>query len=76
MEKLTTVGIDLAKEVIAICVLDVHGAPIERRVFRREAFERWAEQLPASNVALEACGWAHHWRLVCRTRSRGAVDCS
>ena len=61
MEKLTTVGIDLAKDVIAVCVLDVHGAAMERRVFRREAFERWAEQLPASNVAMEACGSAHHW---------------
>src|SRR5215471_1123637 len=61
MEELTTVGIDLAKDVIAVCVLDVHGAAMERRVFRREAFERWAEQLPASNVAMEACGSAHHW---------------
>ena len=61
MEKLTTVGIDLAKDVIAVCVLDVRGAAIERRVFKREAFERWAEQLPASNVAMEACGSAHHW---------------
>jgi transposase len=61
VRKLTTVGIDLAKDVIAICVLDVQGAVIERRVLRREAFERWAEQLPASNVAMEACGSAHHW---------------
>jgi transposase len=30
-------------------------------VLRRDAFERWAEQLPASNVAMEACGSAHHW---------------
>jgi transposase len=59
--KLTTVGIDLAKDVIAVCVLDVHGVVIERRVLRRDAFERWAEQLPASNVAMEACGSAHHW---------------
>jgi transposase len=59
--KLTTVGIDLAKDVIAVCVLDVHGAVIERRVLRRAAFERWAEQLPASTVAMEACGSAHHW---------------
>jgi transposase len=59
--KLTTVGIDLAKDVIAVCVLDVHGAVIERRVLRRDAFARWAEQLPASNVAMEACGSAHHW---------------
>ena len=61
MEQLTTVGIDLAKDVIAACVLDVHGAVIERRALKRAAFARWAEQLPASNVAMEACGSAHHW---------------
>ena len=61
MEQLTTVGVDLAKDVIAACVLDVHGAVIERRVLRRGAFERWAEQLPSCKVAMEACGSAHHW---------------
>ena len=61
MEKLTTVGIDLAKDVLAVCVLDVHGAVIERRVLRRGAFERWAAQLSPCNVAMEACGSAHHW---------------
>jgi len=61
MDKLTTVGIDLAKDVIAVCVLDRHGAVAERRVLRRAAFERWAEQLPPSNVAMEACGSSHHW---------------
>lgn len=61
MDKLTTVGLDLAKDVIAVCVLDRHGAVVERRVLRREAFARWAEQLPSCNVAMEACGSAHHW---------------
>jgi transposase len=61
VEKLTTVGIDLAKDVIAVCVLDVRGAVIERRVLRRGAFERWAEQLSSCKVAMEACGSAHHW---------------
>jgi transposase len=61
MEQLTTVGVDLAKNVIAACVLDAHGAIVERRVLSRGAFERWAEQLPASNVVMEACGSAHHW---------------
>jgi len=61
MYELTTVGIDLAKDVIAVCVLDIHGAIVERRVLRREAFERWAAQLAPSNVAMEACGSAHHW---------------
>ena len=61
MGKLTTVGIDLAKNVIAVCVLDVHGAVIERRVLRRDAFERWAAQLSPCHVAMEACSSAHHW---------------
>lgn len=61
MQQLTTVGIDLAKDVIAVCVLDRHGAVTERRVLRRAAFERWAEQLPLCNVAMEACSSSYHW---------------
>jgi len=61
MNQLTTVGLDLAKDVIAACVLDLHGAVVERRVLKREAFQRWAEQLPVCTVAMEACGSAHHW---------------
>jgi transposase len=61
MDKRTTVGIDLAKEVFAICVLDSQGAVIDRKVLRRTAFERWAVSLPPSDVVMEACGSAHHW---------------
>jgi transposase len=61
MNQLTTVGIDLAKDVFAVCVLDVTGAVIERRVLRREAFIRWAEQLSPCRVAMAACGSSHHW---------------
>lgn len=61
MEEITTVGIDLAKEVFAICVLDARGAVVERKVFRRAAFERWAATLPICTVAMEACASAHHW---------------
>jgi len=60
MNQLTTIGIDLAKDVLAVCVLDVQGAVVERRVLRREAFIRWAEALPPCTVAMEACGSAHH----------------
>ena len=61
MNQLTTVGLDLAKDVIAACALDLHGAVLERRVLKREAFQRWAEQLPVCTVAMEGCGFAHHW---------------
>jgi transposase len=61
MDEITTVGIDLAKEVFAVCILDARGAVVERKVLRRAAFERWAAALPPSTVAMEACGSAHHW---------------
>ena len=61
MVQLTIVGIDLAKDVFAICVLDATGAVLQRRVLRRDAFMRWAEQLQRCRVAMEACGSSHHW---------------
>ena len=62
MEKRTTVGIDLAKEVFAICVLDARGAVIEARSMRRAAFERWLLGLQGQLVAaMEASSSAHHW---------------
>ena len=61
MDARTTVGIDLAKDVFAIGVLDPRGSVLERKVLRRAAFERWAAALPVCTVAMEACGSAHHW---------------
>jgi len=31
MDEITTVGIDLAKEVFAVCILDARGALVERK---------------------------------------------
>jgi transposase len=61
MNEIITVGIDLAKEVFAVCILDHRGAVVERKVLRRAAFERWAGTLAPCTVAMEACGSAHHW---------------
>ena len=55
------VGVDLAKEVIAVCAADRSGKTVFTRVFRRDTFAAWAVQLPPSVFGLEACGAAHHW---------------
>ena len=60
MEHITTIGIDLAKEVFAVCVLDTTGAVVYSKVLKRNAFISWAEQLSPCSVAMEACGSAHH----------------
>ncbi len=56
-----TIGVDLAKEVFALCVLNEHGTVLERRVLRRQAFERWAMQAPSGTIAMESCSSAHYW---------------
>jgi len=61
MNEITTVGVDLAKEVIAVGAADRSGKSVFTRVFRREAFAAWAVQLPPCVFGLEACGAAHHW---------------
>jgi transposase len=61
MQDITTIGIDLAKEVFAVCALDTTGAVVYSKVLKRDAFIAWAEQLPACSIAMEACGSAHHW---------------
>ena len=61
MNEITTVGVDLAKEVIAVCAADGSGKTVFTRVFHRDAFAAWAVQLPPCGFGMEACGAAHHW---------------
>lgn len=61
MNEITTVGVDLAKEVIAVCAADRSGKSVLTRVFHRDGFAAWAVQLPPCVFGLEACGAAHHW---------------
>ena len=48
----TTVGVDLAKVIFSICLLDSSGRVLLRREFRREAFAAW----------LAHCRQARSWR--------------
>ncbi len=59
---ITTVGVDLAKDVITVCAQDRSGRTGQRRDVRRAAFKEWLLRLPAGCVVgMEACGAAHHW---------------
>lgn len=70
----TTVAVDLAKQVFAVCVGDGHGQGGKTRVFKRSEFLAWLQTLPAgTRVGMEACGTAHLWA---RTmRALGLVPC-
>ena len=58
----TTVGIDLAKSVFAICEGDSRGHAGRSSLLKGGAFLKWLGTLPAGTiVAMEACSSAHSW---------------
>ena len=62
MDKVTRVGIDLAKRVFHVTAVDADGAVLERRKLRRAGLQSYLALLPAGcTVAMEACGGAHQW---------------
>ena len=61
MDKVTTVGLDLAKQVMAVHAVGADGQRVMRKVLRRDQLLRWTATLPRCVVAMEACGGAHHW---------------
>jgi len=58
---ITTVGIDLAKNVFQIHGVDERGKVVLRRSVKRAELTKVFVNLPACLIGLEACGSAHYW---------------
>ena len=59
--KITTVGIDLAKNVFQIHGADQHGKAILKKQLKRVQMVPFFVNLPPCLIGTEACGGAHHW---------------
>lgn len=61
MSEVSTIGLDIAKNVFHAHGADAGGKPLfSRKISRTKLLEFFAKQ-PSCLVALEACGGAHHW---------------
>jgi len=61
MEKISTIGLDIAKNVFQVHGIDeVGNVVVQRRLRRRQVLPFFKRQLPCL-VGLEACATAHHW---------------
>jgi len=59
--QITRVGLDVAKRVLQVHGVDVHGkTKLSKKLARGEMLQFFA-QLPACVVGVEACGGAHYW---------------
>lgn len=61
MKQITTIGLDLAKQVFQVHGADAEGSPIFNRKLRRAEVLRFFEKLPPCLVGMEACGGSHYW---------------
>lgn len=61
MNQITTVGVDLAKDVIVVCAGNAAGAVVLRKQLSFAGFAAWASNLPPCVIGMEACSTAHHW---------------
>lgn len=59
--KLTTVGIDLAKNVFQIHGVDERGKVVLRKQLKRGQVTAFFANLTPCLIGMEACGSAHHW---------------
>lgn len=59
--KITTIGIDLAKEVFQIHGVDEHGKTVLRKQLRRSMMAEFFANLEPCLIGLEACGSCQHW---------------
>ncbi len=59
--KITTIGIDLAKEVLQVHGVDARGKAVLRKRLRRGEIAKFFANLEPCLIGMEACGSAHHW---------------
>lgn len=59
--KITTVGIDLAKNVFQVHGVDERGKAVLRKQLKREQMVVFFVNLPPCLIGMEACGSAHYW---------------
>ena len=61
MEKVSIIGLDIAKSVFQAHGADASGGVVFRKKITRARLLEFFASLPPCTVAMEACGGAHHW---------------
>ena len=59
--EISTIGLDLAKNVFQVHGISATGEVVVRKALRRVQMLPFFEKLPPCLVGIEACGTSHHW---------------
>jgi transposase len=61
MDKITTIGLDLAKNVFHVVCCSAQGKVIKKRMLKRAQVLRYFANLAECLVGMEACASSHYW---------------
>lgn len=61
MDKVTVLGIDIAKQVFLVTGMNERGKVILRKKLYRLELSQFIAQFPQTIIGMEACAGAHHW---------------
>jgi transposase len=59
--QITTIGIDLAKNVFQVHGVDAHGKAMLKKQLKRDQMATFFANLTPCLIGMEACGSAHYW---------------
>ena len=68
--QITTIGLDIAKNVFQVHGIDAAEKVVVRKQLRRRQVLEFFKALPACLVGMEACATAHYW-----ARETRALSC-
>jgi transposase len=57
----TTIGLDVAKQVFQVHGVDAHGKVVVRKQLRRKEVVAYFTNLPLCEIGMEACSSSHYW---------------
>lgn len=61
MDKISVIGLDLAKNVFHVHGVDFEGEVVMRKQLKRSQVSRFFANLEPCLIGMEACGGAHYW---------------
>ena len=71
MEQIIRIGMDTSKQIFQLHGVDAAEKPILGKKLRRKEMMKFFEELPPTQIAIEACASSHHWgRLLRRLGTR------
>jgi len=61
INEITTIGLDLAKNVFHLVGCDARGKVVKRKMLKRREVFSYVANLPPCLIGMEACASAHYW---------------